>query len=178
MISDPIQAVLKSEGFHRTLRLFLKPTYRLLLRVERPKAFRQALERLESLYRKRVVNRFLEVGGKPVVMFVAWSLEPSDIERLVDQVRLANLANPNWEPVFVTNCDRFDLFNEHSFCMEYIPSVEEWCAVNDMEDWQSYLDGRMRALRKMYDPRSVVLFSQPADFAGFQQGIVTAMSML
>ncbi len=110
-----------------------------------------------------------------VVMFVVVGLPAEAVERAVAEVASLQVMLSSFRPVFVTDCDQFQVFRRHGYLFEYIPPQQDWSARFGDSDWSSFLRERMDLLLERYEPDRVIGFDDVQRFTLMRSGILDAL---
>jgi hypothetical protein len=110
-----------------------------------------------------------------VVMFVVVGLPAEAVERVVGEVASLQVMLSSFRPLFVTDCDQFQVFRRHGYLFEYIPPQEDWSARFGDSDWSSFLRERMDLLLERYEPDRVIGFDDVERFTLMRTGILDAL---
>ena len=110
-----------------------------------------------------------------VVMFVVVGLPAEAVERAVTEVASLQVMLSSFRPVFVTDCDQFQVFRRHGYLFEYIPPQQDWSARFGDSDWSSFLRERMDLLLERYEPDRVIGFDDVERFTLIRSGILDAL---
>jgi hypothetical protein len=110
-----------------------------------------------------------------VVMFVVVGLPAEAVARAVAEVASLQVMLSSFRPVFVTDCDQFQVFRRHGYLFEYIPPQQDWSSRFGESDWSSYLRERMDLLLERYEPDRVIGFDDVERFTLMRTGILDAL---
>jgi hypothetical protein len=108
-------------------------------------------------------------------MFVLVGLPSGTVARAVTEVAALQVMLSSFRPVFVTDCDQFQIFRRHGYLFEYIPPREDWTARFGDSDWTAYLRERMNLLLERYEPDRVIGFDDVERFTLMRTGLLDVL---
>jgi hypothetical protein len=110
-----------------------------------------------------------------VVMFVAIGLPRETLETLVTEVAALQTMLSNFRPMFVTDCDHFQIFRRRKYLFEYIPPRDDWCKRFGETEWNAFLNERMETLLARYKPDRVIALEDSERFTLMRAGMFDAL---
>jgi hypothetical protein len=114
--------------------------------------------------------------GHPTVLVLLWAAEAEAIEGAIEQIEKLIWMGCDFDPIFVTDSELFNLFRKRKVAFEYIPSQEAWLTSNDAEAWPLFLQRRMETLLEMYKPSSIITVETDGNWRTFGQGVALALT--
>jgi len=139
----------------------LKPIYGWLSGIEHPRAIRTVLQGVEAIYRRSKRGRVRLAGDGQVVLFVAVSVAPAELEQAIREIRVRQLQAPGCRPVLLTDHAELLAVDLEGVLVEYLPDHDSWCSSSDPEEWSEFLENRIQLLRRLYAIRSVEYLGNP-----------------
>jgi len=100
-------------------------------------------------------------SGVRVVFVVVVGLEVEALRNIVAMAYREDEAQ-DIVPIFITDCDRFEIFRERHALFEYFPPPQARARFMPDADWELYLLRRLAIYRRKWSPGRIVGFGQEA----------------
>ena len=122
-------------------------------------------------------NEFLGplTDGHATTMFLLWGLSAEEIESLVEEVARLQLMQWDFKPLFVTDSDHWDAFQEHSYWFEYVPPAEDWISHNSGGDWSQFVSERIDSIIETYSPDRIVVYEDADKRGALKRGVLNGV---
>jgi hypothetical protein len=108
-------------------------------------------------------------------LFIAWGLDRGQLATLTAEVADLQLMLRDFKPLFVTDSDFWEPFQEYGYWFEYIPPFEEWTRHNDRTAWSDYVSERIGSIIATYRPTRVVVYEGSPPGEALRQGVLNSV---
>ena len=113
--------------------------------------------------------------GHATTMFLLWGLPDEEVDSLVEEVARLQLMQWDFKPLFVTDSDHWDSFQEHGYWFEYIPPAEDWISHNDGGDWMQFVSERVDSIVEAYAPDRIVVYEDSEKRGALRRGVLNGV---
>lgn len=96
-------------------------------------------------------------AGLPIVLVVLVGLDGDAVDRFVDEVAAAQMAQPTFRPLFVIDTDRFGLLREHGYLFEYLPPEGDLVHSTVGTEYGAFVAARVTRIVEAYRVATVIV---------------------
>jgi hypothetical protein len=113
--------------------------------------------------------------GHATTMFLLWGLSEDEIDSLVDEVARLQLMQWDFKPLFVTDSDHWEPFQDHGYWFEFVPPAEDWMSHNSGGDWSQFVSERIDSIIETYAPDRIVVYEDAAKRGALRRGVLNGV---
>jgi hypothetical protein len=113
--------------------------------------------------------------GHSTTMFLVWGFSGDELANLVADVARLQMMKRDFNPLFVTDADTWDPFQEHGYWFEYIPSAEEWMEHNPDTGWSDFVGERVDSIVATYAPDRIVVYEDTSKREALKRGVLNGV---
>lgn len=100
----------------------------------------------------------LRGGGRRAIGISVCGLDAAGLRRVVELVAARQRQDRDFVPVFLTDCDDFEVFGEYGFVFEYLPPADRRAKHPCAADWPAYAARRRRLVERKWALSEVICF--------------------